>query len=160
MEEARQKIRSLKEIVEVAIAERKRGKKIVTTNGCFDILHVGHVRNLEKAKSLGDVLIVGVNADSSVRENKGKGRPIMGERERAEVVAALRSVDYVFIFKDKTPNGWLRKIKPGTHVKGADRRLNQIVEREALKEIGARLVLVKLVKGKSTSSVIAKIRSL
>jgi len=160
MEEAREKIKRLDEVSLITQGFKKRGKKVVTTNGCFDILHIGHVRNLQRAKSLGDILIVGVNADKSVRENKGKSRPIIPERERAEVVAALKSVDYVFIFKDKTPNEWLKKIRPDLHVKGADRRLSQIVELETLREIGAKLVRVPLVKGKSTSSVVNKIRNL
>ena len=160
MEEARQKIKGLEEIRALAQMVKKKGRRVVTTNGCFDILHIGHIRNLEKAKSLGDFLIVGVNADKSVRENKGKGRPVVPGRERAEVIAALKSVDCVFIFKDKTPNNWLRKIKPHIHVKGADRKLSQIVELKTLKEIGAKLVRVPLIKGKSTSALIAKIRSL
>ncbi len=160
MEEARLKIKTIKEAAEIARSAKKRGMKVVTTNGCFDILHIGHIRNLEKARNLGDVLIVGVNADKSVKENKGKNRPIVPEKERAEVIAALKSVDYVFIFKDKTPNDWLKKIKPNIHVKGADRKLNQIVELETLKEIGAKLVRVPLVKGRSTSAMIARIRSL
>ncbi len=160
MEEAKNKLKTLEEVAVIAERARKNKQKVVTTNGCFDIIHIGHVRNLEKAKSLGDILIVGVNADTSVRENKGKDRPIIGEKERAEVIAALASVDYVFIFKDKTPEMWLRKIRPSIHVKGRDRKLSQIIERETLKEIGAKLVLVPLAKGKSTSAVIAKIKNL
>ncbi len=160
MEAAKSKIKTLAEVAKIARRKRRAGKKIVTTNGCFDILHIGHVRNLEKAGSFGDVLIVGVNSDSSVRENKGRGRPIVSQAERAEVVAALRAVDYVFIFKDRTPEKWLKLIKPSIHVKGADRKTSQIVERATLKEIGAKLVRVPLTKGKSTTEVIAKIRNL
>lgn len=160
MEEAKKKIKKIEEIETLVQVAKKKGRKVVTTNGCFDILHIGHIRNLEKAKSLGDFLIVGVNADQSVRENKGKSRPVVPEGERAEIIAALKSVDYVFIFKDKTPSNWLLKIKPHIHVKGADRKLSQIVELETLKEISAKLVRMPLIKGKSTSALIAKIRSL
>ena len=137
--------------------ERRRGKKIVTTNGCFDILHLGHVRNLAKAKSLGDILIVGVNSDKSIKSYKGRNRPIVGERDRAEVLAALRAVDYVFIFNDKTPNRWLAKIRPDAHVKGADRKIGQIVERETVIRGGGRVVLVPYIKDRSTTNVIKKI---
>ena len=149
-------VKSLASIIKIAETARRRGKKIVTTNGCFDLLHVGHVRNLKFAKSLGDILIVGINSDSSTRKNKGPSRPIVPEKERAEVLAALETVDYVFIFGDKTPIGWLKKIGPKIHVKGADRKLAQIIERDTLKKIGAQLIFAPYHKGKSTSSLIKK----
>ena len=150
-------VKSFKEIMAVVRRERRRGKKIVTTNGCFDILHLGHIRNLAKAKSLGDILIVGVNSDKSIKSYKGRNRPIVGEKDRAEVLAALQAVDYVFIFNDKTPNRWLAKIRPDAHAKGADRKIGQIVERETVIRGGGRVVLVPYVKDRSTTNVIKKI---
>lgn len=154
------KIKNLAQIIKIAVAAKRRGKKIVTTNGCFDLLHVGHVRNLKFAKSLGGILIVGINSDSSVRKNKGPVQPIVHEKERAEVLSALEAVDYVFIFKDETPVHWLEKIKPDIHVKGSDRKISQIVERNILKKIGAKLVLAPYYKGKSTSSIISRVAKL
>ena len=133
------------------------GKKVVTTNGCFDILHVGHVRYLERAKSLGDLLIVGVNSDSSVRTNKGPSRPIVPERERAEVIASLKSVDAVFIFNDATPVGWLKELKPHIHVKGADRGLGEIIEKKTVEEGGGRIVRAPYVKDRSTTNIVRRI---
>ena len=138
--------------------ERRRGKIIVTTNGCFDILHVGHVRTLAAAKKLGDILIVGVNSDASVRALKGKGRPIISERERAEVLAALKPVDAVFIFYEKDPKKWLAKVKPDIHVKGGDRKMSEIIERDIVEKNGGKIVLIPVKKGRSTTNIIAKIR--
>ncbi len=160
MANARNRIKTVAEIVKIAKNARSLGKKVVTTNGAFDLLHVGHLRNLELAKSLGDILIVGVNSDASVRKNKGNGRPIVPERERAEMVAALKPVDYVFIFGDQTPTRWLKKISPDVHVKGADRNPKQIVERNVLKKIGAKLSFARYHKGKSTTAIIEKIKKL
>lgn len=155
-----QKVKSLKETLEITRRARAHGKKIVTTNGCFDILHVGHIRNLKQAKSLGDILVVGVNSDRSVKVNKGRNRPIVGEKDRTETLAALQAVDYVFVFRAKTPNGWLSKIKPDVHVKGADRKFDQIIERETVEKNGGRIVLIPYVKDKSTTNIIKKISEL
>lgn len=133
---------------------KAKGLKVVTTNGCFDILHVGHVRYLSFAKKLGDLLIVGVNSDASVRKLKGIGRPICPEHERAEVVASLASVDAVFIFDDTTPMRWLKTLKPHVHVKGADRSMREIVERKTVQSYGGRIVLAPYHKDRSTSAVI------
>ena len=154
----RHKIKTIREIARIAEKAKRGGKVVVTTNGCFDILHIGHIRNLEKAKSQGDILIVGLNSDASVKRNKGKSRPLMPARERAEIVAALGAVDYVFIFGDLTPNRWLAKIKPDVHIKGADRKLAQIVERDVLRRIGAKLILIPHYKRKSTTRLIEKIK--
>lgn len=156
MEEARTRIISIKNAQKIAAGARRKKKIVVTTNGCFDILHVGHIRNLQKAHSLGDMLIVAINSDSSVRINKGPGRPIVPAKERAEVVSALRAVDYVFIFNDKNPIGWLKKIKPHIHVKGGDRKLSQIIERDTLKKMGTKLVLLPHIKGKSTTNILKR----
>jgi rfaE bifunctional protein nucleotidyltransferase chain/domain len=153
-------IKKINEISEIIKKAKNRGLKVVTTNGTFDILHMGHVRNLEFAKSQGDILIVGVNSDASVRAYKGKDRPIVGELERAGMVASLKSVDYVFIFKEKDPVSWLRKLKPDIHVKGRDRKIGQIIERDVLKEIGAKFVFAPIVKGKSSTNIIEKIKKL
>src|SRR5580704_3026242 len=128
MQGTENKIKSLNQIKKIADTAKAKGSVIVTTNGCFDILHVGHVHNLKKAKSHGDILIVGINSDASVRRYKGKSRPIVPQRERAEVLAALGAVDYVFIFDDDTPIPWISKIKPHIHAKGGDRKLSEIVE--------------------------------
>jgi len=157
----RKKIPSFAEVLRAAQKARKAGKTIVATNGCFDILHVGHIRNLAAAKALGDILIVGINSDASVRKNKGPSRPIVSERERAEMLAALESVDYVFIFKEKTPFNWIKKIKPHIHVKGGGKDVlahpDFPAQEKVLKAIKARFVLLPHAEGKSTTRLIAKI---
>ncbi len=160
MKRKEKKVKNLSEVIRIATHARARGKKVVTTNGTFDVLHIGHVRNLEAAKLHGDILIVGINSDASVKAYKGKDRPILPAAERAEVIASLKPVDYVFIFESETPIPWLKKIKPHIHVKGADRKVSEIIEKKALDEIGAKLVLVPYLKGKSTSAIIEKIRKL
>ena len=151
------KIKNLKEIEVIAARLRKINKKIVTTNGVFDLLHAGHVAYLEKAKALGDVLMVGINSDSSVKQNKGDKRPINGERARLIVMASLESVDYVFLFSEKDPKSWLEKIKPDIHVKAADYKLNQIIEKEPVEKNGGKITLIALEKGFSTTKTIEKI---
>jgi rfaE bifunctional protein nucleotidyltransferase chain/domain len=137
---------------------RKKGKKIVTTNGCFDILHVGHVRSLTAAKQLGDVLVVGINSDASVRALKGKSRPIVPERERAEMLAALEPVDAVFVFREKDPKKWLAELKPDIHVKGREHKINEYIEKDTVERGGGKLALISLRKGKSTTNIIKKIQ--
>jgi len=156
MKPARSKIKSPKEVIKIASRARRKGLKIVTTNGCFDLLHIGHARYLEKAKNLGDILIVGVNSDRSVRLSKGDHRPIIKARDRAEMVAALGAVDYVFIFNGKTPDSWLLKIKPHMHAKGGDRRMKEIPEKEIVKKCGGRIVLLPYVQNRSTTAIIKK----
>lgn len=151
------KIKTIAAIVKIAEAAKHQGKVVVTTNGCFDLLHIGHVRNLEKAKSLGDLLIVGVNSDKSVRKNKGSSRPIVPEKERAEVLAGLKAVDYVFIFNEQTPIPWLKKLKPNIHVKGRDRTPKGIIERGVVEKNNGHIVLVTYIKGKSTTNIIKKV---
>ena len=154
------KIKTLLEILKIVQHSKRIGLKIVTTNGCFDLLHVGHVRNLKMAKTHGDLLIVGINSDASVRMNKDSTRPIIHEKERAELIAALEFVDYVFIFKTKTPIPWLTKVKPAIHVKGSDRTLHQIPERLIVEKHGGIIVLVPHTKKHSTSAIVKKIQSL
>lgn len=151
-------VKSLGEIVKIAKKAKEKGLKVVTTNGCFDLIHIGHIRNLESAKSLGDVLIVGINSDNSVRKLKGENRPIIRARERAEIIASLEMVDYVFIFEDLAPNRWLARVKPNIHVKGGDRKLSEILERYVLQKMGAKLIFLPIRKGRSTSALIEKIK--
>ena len=149
---------SLARAIRLAQKARKHGECVITTNGCFDILHVGHVRYLAWAKRRGDILIVGVNSDASVRKLKGMGRPISGEKERAEIVASLKSVDAVCIFRESTPERWLAKMRPHFHVKGGDRSMHEIVEKDVVEKNGGRVLLAPHVKGKSTSKVLRRAR--
>ncbi len=137
---------------------RSEGKTIVTTNGCFDILHVGHVRYLEKTKSFADVLIVALNSDKSVKSIKGEGRPINNENDRAEVLSALRSVDYVVLFDEDSPLDLLLQIKPDVHTKGADYTVETLPEAKGIMENGGRIEFITFVEGKSTTSIIEKMR--
>jgi len=152
-----QKIKTLEEIIGLRNQFRKQGKKVVFTNGCFDILHKGHVRYLNQARSLGDVLIVGINSDSSVREIKGPSRPIVPESERAEVLAALGCVDYVFIFADPTPERVIEALVPDVLVKGADWKISEIIGRDTVEKAGGIVRNLPLVEGSSTSGIIQKV---
>lgn len=136
---------------------RSEGKTIVTTNGCFDILHAGHVRYLNKAKTFGDVLVVALNSDKSVRTIKGPDRPINNELNRAEVLCGLRSVDYVVLFDESSPLELLKFIKPDVHTKGADYTLSTLPEAQAILDGGGRVEFIDFVEGLSTTSVINKI---
>ena len=138
-------------------ALRAKGKKIIFTNGCFDILHVGHVTYLDKAKRLGDVLVVGLNSDGSVRRIKGHGRPINSELDRARVLASLSSVDYVTIFSEATPDKLIRKLKPGVLVKGGDWKTKDIVGASFVRSLGGRVASLSFVKGYSTTSIIKRL---
>lgn len=140
-------------IARVAIA-RRRGARIVLANGCFDILHVGHVRYLEAARALGDMLIVGVNSDEQVYALKGKGRPFVPQRERAEVVASLRAVDLVTIFNEPTVEALLLAIKPDVHAKGTDYTEETVPERDVVRSYGGRVAIVGDPKQHSTSKMI------
>jgi rfaE bifunctional protein nucleotidyltransferase chain/domain len=139
--------------------KRSAGARIVFTNGVFDLLHPGHVRYLQTARSYGDVLIVGLNSDASVRRNKGSDRPINPQAERAEVLAALDCVDAVSIFDDDTPADIILRVQPDVLVKGSDWPADQIVGRDTVEARGGRVVLAKVEQGYSTSSIIQKARS-
>ena len=139
--------------------ERSKGRRIVFTSGIFDLLHPGHVRYLEEARALGDLLIVGLNADESVRRNKGPGRPITPQDERAEVLAALASVDAVVVFPEDTPAEIIRRIQPDILVKGANWPADQIVGRDTVEARGGRVVVVPVQPGYSTTSIVERIRS-
>ena len=133
------------------------GKKIVFTNGCFDILHVGHVRYLTTAKSFGDVLIVGLNTDESVKMLKGENRPINNEKDRAEVLLGLKAVDYVVLFGERTAENLVSEIRPDVYVKGADYTVDKIPEAKIVQSYGGQIELVKFVAGHSTTETIRKI---
>ncbi len=155
------KLVSLKTFVSKELPKlRKKRRKIVFTNGCFDIIHAGHVRYLSKARSLGDVLVLGLNSDSSVRSIKGPTRPIVPEGERAEVLSALSCIDYVILFGDPTPLKLIEAIKPDVLAKGADWAARDIVGGDVVKKSGGRVARVTLVKGKSTTNVIKRILEL
>lgn len=140
--------------------EKRNGRCIVFTNGCFDLLHPGHIETLEKARALGDALIVGVNSDRSVREVKGAGRPIMPEQERAEVLAGLECVDAAVIFDEATPREIIAALLPDVLVKGGDWASDRIIGREEVEAAGGRVVSVPVVAGYSTSAMVEKIRRL
>ncbi len=144
----------------VALIERRRheGAAIVFTNGVFDILHPGHVRYLRQARALGDLLVVGLNSDASVRRNKGRGRPINPEQERAEVLAALDCVDVVVIFDEDTPAEIVRACQPDVLVKGADWPADQIVGRDTVEARGGRVVRIPVEGGHSTTAIVERIR--
>lgn len=138
---------------------RAGGKMIVFTNGVFDLLHPGHLRYLQHARSLGDALVVGVNSDRSVRANKGKGRPITPEAERVEVLEALSCVDAVVVFDEETPHAIITALQPDVLVKGADWAEDAIVGRDVVEARGGKVVRVPIAPGYSTTALIAKIRS-
>ena len=139
---------------------RDAGKKLVVTNGCFDLLHVGHVRYLAAARAVGDALAVGVNGDRSVRELKGAGRPLNNERDRAEVLAALACVDFVTIFDDKRATRLLEKVGPAVYAKGGDYTTATLdaEERAALEKVGAEIHIIPFEQGYSTSGLLEKLR--
>jgi rfaE bifunctional protein nucleotidyltransferase chain/domain len=152
------KIKSLDEMLIVRKELRDKGKKLVFTNGCFDILHVGHTRFLNQARLLGDALLVAVNSDRSVQMIKGETRPIVTAVERAEVLAALESVDYVIFFDELTPQRIIEAIVPDVLVKGADWGISEIVGRSIVEEAGGMVCNVPLVEGASTSDIIGRVK--
>ena len=146
--------------LEAALAPRRAaGARIVFTNGCFDLLHPGHVRYLAAARALGDALVVGLNGDASVRRLKGPGRPILSVDERAEVLAALAAVDHVVVFDEDTPEALVRRLQPDVLVKGADWAPDAIAGRDVVLARGGRVERVPLVPGVSTTELIRRIRA-
>ena len=143
----------------LGVACRKSGRTIVFTNGCFDILHAGHVRYLNAAKALGDVLIVGLNSDESVRRLKGEGRPVNPAEDRAEVLAALRAVDHVIVFGEATAEELVRQLKPDIYVKGGDYSLETLPEAKIVHSYGGKTVLIPMVEGRSTTNVIRRLQN-
>lgn len=152
-------MKSIPEGAELAERLRAEGKRIVFTNGVFDILHPGHIRYLQHARSLGDALIVGLNADASVRRNKGPERPINPEHERAEILEALECVDAVVLFEEDTPDRIIKAIQPDILVKGADWAEDAIVGRDTVEARGGRVVRVPIEKGFSTTEIIRKVKN-
>ena len=151
------KIKSVTSLAKILAGLRARRKKIVFTNGCFDFLHVGHVIYLSKARKIGDILVVGLNSDSSVRALKGAGRPVNDERSRAIVLSALSCVDYISIFSESTPETLIKRLKPDVLVKGGDWKGKGIAGSDLVRSRGGRVVTIPFVKGFSTSSIIKKI---
>ena len=151
------KISSCDAIAVLIDAEKSRGKKIVFTNGCFDLLHAGHVKYLQKARLLGDLLVLGLNSDASVRRLKGEKRPLIGEDERAQILSALDCVDYVIIFEEDTPIKLISAVKPDILAKGGDYAPDAVVGKELVESYGGKLELVSFVDGKSTTNIIEKV---
>jgi D-beta-D-heptose 7-phosphate kinase/D-beta-D-heptose 1-phosphate adenosyltransferase len=153
----KQKIKTRKELLRIIKDLKAKGKRIVFTNGCFDLLHIGHVRYLEKARALGDVLVVGVNSDSSVRKLKGPKRPILPEEERAGILSGLGCVDYITIFREIDPLKLITSLRPDALVKGGNWTKEQTVGKEVVERSGGEVVILPFVKGASTSNLIETI---
>lgn len=151
---------SQEELLRRVAQEKAAGRRIVFTNGCYDLLHSGHIRLLEKSKELGDVLILALNTDRSVRENKGAGRPIIPEEERTETAAALEAVDYVVLFDEPTPREIIAKVLPDVLVKGGDWGPNEIVGREEVEAAGGHVVSIRFEPGYSTSAIIQRVQKI
>ncbi|HPD56198.1 MAG TPA: D-glycero-beta-D-manno-heptose 1-phosphate adenylyltransferase [Smithellaceae bacterium] len=139
---------------------KKQGKKIAFTNGCFDILHVGHVRYLKEAKKTADILVLALNSDSSVKQIKGEKRPLVPQEERAEIIAALEFIDFVTIFDEQTPLELIKILKPDVLIKGGDWAEDKVVGREEIKKWGGKLTLIPEIIGKSTTNIVDKIRKI
>jgi D-glycero-beta-D-manno-heptose 1-phosphate adenylyltransferase len=155
------KVTTLEPLVAIREQLRREGKIVVSTNGCFDLLHVGHVRNLQGARALGDVLVVGINSDDSVRQLKGPERPILPAAERAELLAALECVDFVIIFEELTPDAVLARLKPDIHCKGGDYAPphgKPVLEAALIELYGGRVAYLPLVEGRSTTDMVRRIR--
>ena len=152
------KIVDIKALLDERGKMKRTGKRLVFTNGCFDLLHAGHVRYLSEARALGDALVVGLNSDRSVRVLKGEGRPILNEQERAEVIAALEAVDFAIIFDEETPRELIAALLPDVLVKGGDWPLDQIVGRDEVEAAGGTVLSLPYVEGSSTTDIIDRIR--
>jgi D-glycero-beta-D-manno-heptose 1-phosphate adenylyltransferase len=150
------KVLNLKSLADTILSYKNSGKKIVFTNGCFDLLHVGHVRYLDQAKTLGDVLIVGINSDASVQRLKGPTRPIQNENDRAEILASLKSVDHTVLFTEDTPYDLITQILPDILVKGGDWKPDQIVGSDIVLKNGGQVKSLIFIDGKSTTEIIKK----
>ena len=152
-------IPSRERLADVIRSLQSTGKKIVFTNGVFDILHRGHVEYLNRAKTLGDVLIVAVNSDASVKKIKGDSRPIVGEEDRAFIISNLKCVDYVCVFNEETPYETIRLLQPDVLVKGADWKIENVVGRDIVEGRGGKVVTIEYLDGKSTTNIIKRILS-
>jgi rfaE bifunctional protein nucleotidyltransferase chain/domain len=152
------KILTIEQLVNERERLRSAGARVVFTNGVFDLLHLGHVRYLASARALGSTLIVAINSDSMVRELKGPGRPVTNQEERAEILAALRAVDYVTVFDDLSPRSLIARLLPDVLVKGGDYKLNEIHGREEVEAAGGKVVALPFVEGASTTAMIEKVK--
>jgi rfaE bifunctional protein nucleotidyltransferase chain/domain len=150
---SKKEFKSVTDLAKYLAPLRKKGKKLVTTNGCFDIIHAGHIKYLREAKRLGDILAVGVNADRSVRKLKGAGRPLQNENDRRLVISALDMVDAAFVFCEDDPRTFLEILKPDIHVKGGD-YTSDIIEKPVVEQNGGRIKIVSYLKGRSTTRLI------
>lgn len=155
-----EKVKNFTQIAEIVNELKRKGKKIVFTNGCFDILHSGHIKLLKKAKELGDVLILGINKDKSIKKLKGKGRPIMNEKQRIEIISAIEFVDYVVPFGQPTPEKLIKRIKPDIIVKGGDYKKNEVIGKDIVEKYGGKVYIFPLVKNISTTKIIKKIKKM
>jgi D-beta-D-heptose 7-phosphate kinase/D-beta-D-heptose 1-phosphate adenosyltransferase len=153
------KLKSLEELKSIALLAKARGQKIVFTNGCFDILHSGHLHVLRQAKALGDLLIVAVNSDASVKQLKGPARPVISEAGRSELIAALEMVDYVTLFDETDPHRLIEEIQPDILAKGGDWSGDQIVGADIVERSGGKVVAIPYLKGFSTTEIIERVRS-
>ncbi len=151
------KIKTLSELRKIVAVEKAKGKTIVLANGCFDLFHVGHIRYLRGARAKGDLLVVGLNSDRSVRRLKGRGRPILPQQERAEILAAFSFVDYVVIFSEPNVEKLLLSLKPDSHVKGSDYSEDTVPEREIVKAYGGKVAIAGGPKIRDTSKIIERI---
>lgn len=156
----RTKVKTVRQLKRILARLRRRGERIVFTNGCFDLLHIGHLRYLQRARRHGDRLVVGINSDRSVRQIKGPPRPLIPQAERAEVLAALSCVDFVTVFNERDPLAVITALQPDVLIKGSDWGQNKIIGREVVEGRGGRVRRVPLVKGVSTTRLIKKIRRL
>jgi len=156
----KEKIKKREELKGILSRLKKEGKKIVFTNGCFDILHAGHVEYLREAKALGDILLVAINTDRSVKRVKGEGRPVTNETDRAKILAALETVDFVTFFDEESPGLIVEELSPDIIVKGGDWKENEIIGGDHVKRSGGRVLTVPFRKGYSTSAIIEKIKKL
>jgi len=154
------KIKTLDGLKDTLSALRKEQKRIVFTNGCFDILHVGHVAYLEEAKKEGDILVVAVNSDDSLKRLKGKGRPVVNQNDRMKMLAALESVDYVVIFKEDNPASIVEDLKPDVIVKGSDWKEDKIIGGESVKKRGGKVITIPISQGYSTTALLEKIKKI
>lgn len=155
-----EKVKNFTQIAEIVNELKRKGKKVVFTNGCFDILHSGHIKLLKKAKELGDVLILGINKDKSIKKLKGKGRPIMNEKQRIEIISAIEFVDYVVPFGQPTPEKLIKRIKPDIIVKGGDYKKKEVIGKDIVEKYGGKVYIFPLVKNISTTKIIKKIKKM
>ncbi len=153
------KLYSLPQLAPIIQDLKKRGKRIVLANGCFDLIHVGHIRYLKESKNLGNILVLALNSDTSVEKLKGKGRPILNEKERVEILSSLACVDYITIFQENDVNNILLLLKPHIHAKGSDYTTDSVPEKETVKRYGGRAAITGGPKVRSTSDIIETIKS-